>query len=239
MKRIIIFILVILSIISVIIVIDYSKFKVTGITPKDVLPTSTDAISVKFNRNLRSIDKQPTDIVVISPNIPFDSVISSKTLTIKLRKQLDNNIKVLIKVNVMSEDGSNISKSYDLITKYVEFNKLPKNEQELQIADSAITGDNHPLLSLLPVDNLSYKISFILDDKADKKNIESSDFIITIETFTPVSNYSIEDYRSINNEIRKQALEWIKEESGIDPNNIVINYIPSDDTISGVEEIGD
>lgn len=231
--------LVIVSIVSIILAINYSKFRVVSITPKGVLPTSTDTISIKFNRDLLSTDKQPNDLVAISPDISFDKEISGKTLTIRLHEQPEKDIKMSIKVNVISNDDSSISRSYEFTTKYVEFNQLSKNEQELQIADSVIGGDYHPLLSLLPIDNLTYKINFILDDKADKKNIKSSDFIITIETFATGDNQLSEDYRSKTTELRKQALEWIKNESGVDPNSIVIDYTPSDDTLSGIQEIGD
>lgn len=229
----------ILTVIAIGFIYSNYKFRITSITPGETLPISSETITIKVNRLLLDTKDQPDDFVKLEPSLPFSKSTRGDEIIINLKEQPEQNIKLSISLNVKSKENKKLNKTIVLTTKNIPFNNLSKEEKEKQIRESSIEGDSHPLLSILPVDNLSYKISFLIDNTSSSKEIKNSDFVVYINTFATNDGYTNEEYISVTNELRRQAKDWIREESGVDPSSLTIYFTPSDETLGGAKEIHD
>lgn len=220
------------------------KFKIVALSPKKTLPTSTNEITIKFNKELKNIGEQPENYIKIDPATSYTTILKEKTLTIKLLEPGKDGTTMKIDLNDITEmGGDTLSSSIMYDVKYIPFNKLSKEEQARQTAATKNPAESNPLLKKLPHDEISFRIDYVPDSTtfgtANTWQEEKDNYVVTIATFARKDGVTPEVYAEKSKALRTQAIDWIKKQ-GVNPDtDINIVYAPSDDELSGQEFTGD
>lgn len=215
-----------------------SKFRLLQTSPETVLPTSVSEIVYSFNRELAPVDLQ-AGVASTEPQIDHTVTVSGQDLILHIKQPLDQDTALrVVLTGLKAIDGDELNVESEFNIRYVEFDKLSKAIQDRMIDSSSVAGDNHPLLSLLPRDEISFKVTAIIDSNyglEDDWRKEKNNYKIVIQTFT--TNYGIapEAHKQKHLVIRQNALDWIQS-LGVSPVDINIVYFPSDAELDQVAE---
>lgn len=232
-------VLIILSILGYIALAITSKtsFRLVNVSPKGTLPTSTTAITMEFNKELKPLDQQKPGFLNADPAINLEIAIRDKSLVITLNEPPKENSNFVLKfTDLESEGGDAYSESLTYKVKYVPYNKLSKEEKDRQAQNSVSPLARHPLLSMLPYDAIAYRMFYVLDQKkfgtaADWK-AEKDNFKVYITTFA-LKDGTQEAYKQKHLNVRELAKQWIRD-LGVDPDkDINIIYSPTDEELNG------
>ncbi len=222
------------------------EFRVTEISPQpSSLPTSSNTVTINTNRSLMPIESQPDGFIQSNQeNEDYEVSIFENSVRIDLIKVYDENNSVSFSViNLTSVQSETVSTEINYIVKYVPFNKLDNSEKQRQIDESTVSGDNNPLLSILPYDEIVFRVEGIIDETTYGSEVdwrdEKDNYVIIVNTFASRSLLPDDEYRRKTLELRQQAKNWMTT-LGVDPNvDFNIIYTPSDEELAGESPLGD
>lgn len=210
-------------------------FRVSSIDPMGTLPDSVTNIIITYNKNLKSIDQQPKDLVYVYPDKDISYIIDKNKLIINLKNAYNNGTLVTIRINnILSEDDKVISNSeYFYKVKFENFDKLSKQQQAIAVGESIIPEDSNPLLRLLPYSSSSSIVDeayFLIEYKSRGNTGNSLDWKSKKNNYCVIINTNAADfyeegtdnYIQLTKALRERAIVWIKKQ-GVDP-SLDINY---------------
>ena len=187
------------------------------------VPTSASEIRFHFSQPLKEVEEVMIDDRIVSNytiegrvlTIPFDTIPASQfesSHTIKISNVASKWFNFSIK---------SIERKFE--PKYIDFNKLSKEEQEQQVEDSnsGQVNDSFIVETQFPIFNERWQIDLVSDGGSGVSNLHVK-FFAEVPNYdkdgviTRVSNETAETYR-------KEVIEYIEDHDGT-PEDYVITY---------------
>ena len=204
------------------IIITYSSFKIRVVSSSvtdDILPTSTTSIEYTFNHYIGKNPKIKISGSMASYKYTYS--VDNNRLNIRILTPLDDGGSLSIDFSVLSSLSSgDFSEKYAV--KYIDFNELPKKEQEKQIATSSSFEGDYPIVGVLPILSDSFEIDYQYppDGSSRLRLIITS---LLVNTDDPEASPSSDANLSLIREARDDALKYIKD-NGYNPLDYDIYY---------------
>lgn len=219
-----------------------SQFRLVESIPSRTLPTSTNTIVLNFNRELKPTEEQQQNYISFTPDLSSIVTINSKTMLITFVSQPEKDSTFAIELrDLRSTKDESLTTRVEYAVKYIPYGQLSDEERERQSRNVGRPEDRNPLLSKLPHDEISFRISYITNPEtfgtASDWRAERDNYTVTVSTFVPEPAAKPDDaYTKSTLQIRQRALDWIRKQ-GVDPDNdINIAFIPGDIDLQGSGE---
>ena len=186
-------------------------FHITHSSPSsNIMPTSYSTIEYSFNKPIK---KQEVN-AYISPSInDVNYVISKNKLTVVFPSPFgeDEQFELVIK-DLESISGDKITIKKEYLVQYVEQKDLPEEDLKKLTKQSDSFENEYPLISKLPKEDSTYRITYRYPDKDNEKMIIIITSVFGITTNNPDGNPTDSDkaeYIEGLRVLRKAALKYL------------------------------
>jgi methionine-rich copper-binding protein CopC len=184
-----------------------------------VLSTASNDITLYFTKPLKKLQNPKPSLVGVS-NLNYE--ISDK----QLRLYKGNDILALpvgdytLKLGpVVAENGQTINEvSISFKKEYVDFNKLPENEQRHQINQSSSFENKYPIIQKLPLTETNYTIDYEVPAENETAGSDRLILVISMNFSAKGAEDGENPYTQSVRKYRKEALVKISS-LGYDPSN--------------------
>jgi hypothetical protein len=146
-----------------------SQFRLVTSTPstKGTIPTSTGTFKLTFNQELGSFDMYQ-DIEGDNKTLVSDVETNGNTLYLYIKTLAPGSVYKFNLRNIKSKSGETITSiPFNVRATYVPFNRLPKEQQDLEVSKTDRDNISDPILNILPYQGEDYYLEaeFSADDE--------------------------------------------------------------------------
>lgn len=204
------------------------RFRLIGSIPttNGNIPTSTGVMRLNFNRKLKDIDYSQK-IDGNESNIVTSTKVEGTTLLVYLTT-LEENKSYRFNINsVTSETGEVINKvSVNVLAVYVPYDKLPKEQQDLEASQTDQNNHSDPILALLPHQGNQFYLeaSYVEDDDGVVQLILEAQLFLSRDEVP-------QNREQVINSYEQRVFEFIKSNQ-LNPDNYHIRYTVNEPPVS-------